>query len=126
MQAVALPSAFSAIQARAWQAFRAHVWFLLAIAAYGAALQMVVARLGAQASLSWSLYSTVFTLGVPVFLIIVVLGRIIHVMVAVRPKHLTRHLIADFRHTLFTPERFFTALPVFLALPVFASLFTSF
>ncbi len=125
MHAVALPTALAAAPSRAWQVLRAHLWFLLLIALYGVALHLLAARLGAEASLSLSLYSTVFTLAMPVFAIVFVLGRIVYIMVAVRPRHLTRHIIADFRHTVLTPERLLAALPVFLALPVFASMFTS-
>jgi hypothetical protein len=125
MQAVALPSAVAALQAKAWQSFRTHVWLLLAIAAYGAALQMVALKFGGAAKLSLSLYSLVFTLGVPIFAVVFVLGRVVYIMVAVRPQRLTRYIIGDFRAIL-TPERFLTALPVFVALPVFASMFTSF
>ncbi|MBX6320805.1 MAG: phosphatase PAP2 family protein [Rhodospirillaceae bacterium] len=125
MHLPAMSPALAAVRTRVGQALRAHLWFLLAIAAYGIALHVLAVRLDARANLSFSLYAPVFTLAMPVFAVVFVVGRVFYIMVAVRPRRLTRYLIADFRDTVLTPERLFMALPVFLVLPVFASMFTS-
>lgn len=105
---------------------RAHLWFLLMIAAYAAALLAISSSRGFGANLSPALYATSAAVATPTFAVAFLLWRTAYIMIAVRPQRLTRHLIDDLRSTALAPERLLAALPIFLVLPVFMSMFSSF
>ncbi len=92
--------------------------YLLAAAAVSAAF-------GAGRPLALDLYSGSQAVLTGTFLLAFVLGHMVYVMVFVRPRHLTRHIVADWRERYFTGERVAAALPVFVLMPVFFSAFTS-
>ncbi len=98
---------------------------IVCVLAYLLAAAAVSAAFGAGRPLALDLYSGSQAMLTGGFLVAFVLGHAVYVMVFVRPRHLTRHIVADWRERHFTGERIAAALPVFVLMPVFFSAFTS-
>lgn len=98
---------------------------IFCVLAYLLAAAAVSAAFGAGRPLALDLYSGSQAVLTGAFLLAFVLGHMVYVMVFVRPRHLTRHIVADWRERYFTGERIAAALPVFVLMPVFFSAFTS-
>lgn len=104
---------------------RAKRWFIAIIAVYSLAGTIVVRSSAEPRSLSYGLYLLeVFKL-TGLFLIFWSLLNPLYVMVFVRPKHLTRHLLTELREKWATSDRLFRGLLTLVLLPPFLSIYTS-
>lgn len=108
-----------------WNAFAANRWFFAAICAYVASAYAAAVFFGLADRFSLSIYKVPMVMVMAACIATVIIGHAIYVMVAVRPLHLTRHLVEEYRTRLFSSERLLTGLPVLLVLPVISGTFTS-
>ncbi len=111
--------------ARLAAALRDQQALIYCVLAYLLAAAAVSAGLGAGQPLALDLYSRSQAVLTGAFLVAFALGHMVYVMVFIRPRHLTRHIVADWRDRFLTGERIAAALPVFVLMPVFFSAFTS-
>jgi hypothetical protein len=114
------------IARQAVRQLRLNLWLLLAVFGYAAAALAAVALLDVPDSFSLALYTDIVALATGVVLLVFLIAHPVYVMLWVRPQHLTRHILADWRERYFTADRLLTALPILVFLPVFISVFTSF
>ncbi|MFQ5783750.1 MAG: phosphatase PAP2 family protein [Alphaproteobacteria bacterium] len=104
---------------------REHRWFAAIVLAYVGAGLAAARAFGRPEMLKLSLYSGEINLFVGLFLFGALVCRMLYVMVAVRPRRLSRYLIDDLKANLLAPRRLAYALPVWILIPVFISVFTS-
>jgi hypothetical protein len=111
--------------ARLAAALRDQQALIYCVLAYLLAVAAVLAGLGAGQPLALDLYPRSLAVLTGAFFVAFALGHTVTVMVFIRPRHLTRHIVADWRDGFLTGERIAAALPVFVLMPAFFSAYTS-
>ena len=71
------------------------------------------------------LYGQAFVMASVIVPSLLLCGRVAYVMIAIRPRHLTRYLLTDLRQTVFAPTRIKRAIVPSFALLIFIGSFTS-
>ena len=115
------------LRAAFFETWRRHWYFTGLILLYLAALFICGWVFGTSDGIELTLYFDSLTGSVNLFFVVALFSvYTLHVMVFVRPDHLTQYLWRDVRNKYLTAERFWLALPVLVLMPFFLSAFTSF
>ena len=126
MTAIALYRDIGGLNAGARRILRDHAWLIAIVIAYGCIGVLVARALGLEEGLSLSLYARGVVKPYLISLVLFLLGYVVYVMLAVRPKQLTRYIVQDFAARFLSFERLFQAAIVLALFPIFVSVFTSF
>ena len=124
MTTAALQRSTSIWVAEAGRAVYAHRWLIGYTLAYLLAGLALAQAAALPERVSLTLYSVTSLWLLLLYVGAFVLFYPIYVMIRVRPEHLTRTIIADFRSRYLRPERLMGALVVVALLPLFVSVFT--
>jgi hypothetical protein len=105
--------------------FREHTWFAALLLAYAVVAIGISLKWG-NPDFKWlRLYVVDFLPKLSFFVVGCLILRVLHALVIVRPRGLTRYIWADLTANPRVHQRFATGLPIVLLLPLFFSIFTS-
>jgi len=104
---------------------RFYITFAALVLGYALVVTLTAKLFGQGVTATSNLYSQALHFSILTFFVLYAFYRPLYIMIAVRPKHLTKTILQDFGSGLFNIRRLMAALPIIILLPFFFSMFTS-